>query len=196
MQRRFNVTSDSMESPKDYRYIVLLRGINVGGNSIIKMAELKKLFESLGFTNVVTYVQSGNVLFDAKEKNVSLIALQIEKMLASKAKLSIRAFVLTVAQLKKAVKQNPFHPEKHEKEGQCILMFLSAKPDKESSKALMDMQGDDYRFFIYDKVLYYTYSRALEGKRRTVNFEKVLRVSGTARTWKVVSKLIGLAKLW
>lgn len=49
------------------RFVALLRGINVGGNNIIKMADLKTCFEEMGFANVVTYIQSGNVLFDSNE---------------------------------------------------------------------------------------------------------------------------------
>ena len=55
------------------RYIVLLRGINVGGNNIIKMADLKTCFQEMGFDSVVTYIQSGNVLFDSNEIDQSVL---------------------------------------------------------------------------------------------------------------------------
>lgn len=61
------------------RYVALLRGINVGGHGIIKMADLKKLFESFGLTDVVTYIQSGNVLFRTEESDPARLALQLEK---------------------------------------------------------------------------------------------------------------------
>ena len=66
------------------RYVAFLRGINVSGQKLIKMEELRKHFEIPGFKNVVTYIQSGNVLFDAKETDTAKLRTKIEKMLAAK----------------------------------------------------------------------------------------------------------------
>ena len=63
-------------------YLALLRGINVGGSNIIKMAALKTCFEGMGFTNVATYIQSGNVLFASAEKNTGKLTRKIEKALS------------------------------------------------------------------------------------------------------------------
>ena len=65
-------------------YLALLRGINVGGNNIIKMDELKKTFEELNFSDVKTYIQSGNVLFKDAEKDRMKISEKIEKALLGK----------------------------------------------------------------------------------------------------------------
>ncbi len=74
-------------------------------------------------------------------------------------------------------------------------MFLSGEPDAAHSAALMALEGDEYSCSIHGKVLYYAYSREAAGPgRRTINFEKVLGVTGTARTWKVVNKLIELSR--
>jgi len=176
------------------RYVALIRAINVGGTSIIKMADLKKVFESMGFTRVETHIQSGNVLFASSEKNIDKIESTIEKKMAATIGRPVKSFVLTAAQLKEAVKHNPFEPEKNE-DRQCQYLFLSDKPSKESGKAVMQFQGDEYRFFLHDKVLYYSYAKSLAGNRKTVNFEKILGVDATARTWKVVNKLIELAEM-
>jgi uncharacterized protein (DUF1697 family) len=66
-------------------YIALLRGINVGGHKIIPMAKLKTIFESAKFKNVVTYIQSGNVLFDSAAKTSDLVRIKVEKILQQKA---------------------------------------------------------------------------------------------------------------
>ena len=73
-------------------------------------------------------------------------------------------------------------------------MFLSDEPDAERIKALMALQGDEYRFHVRRRVLYYSYPRTVAGHRRSINFEKVLGVAGTARTWKVVNTLIEMAR--
>lgn len=76
-------------------YLALLRGINVGGNNIIKMADLKACFEQHGFENVKTYIQSGNVLFDTADTNPEKLTVKIEDMLANtfayKAKIVLRS---------------------------------------------------------------------------------------------------------
>lgn len=175
------------------KYVALLRALNVGGASVIKMADLKKMFESFDLDEVSTYIQSGNVIFKSKEKNQEKLAAKIGKDIKGYWKKELKVFVFNSAQLRKAADHNPFEPEKHEKEQICHLMFLSAKPSATSKKALMEQQGKEYRFAFWDKVFYYAYSRDLAGKRRSVNFEKILGVYGTARTWKVVEALIELA---
>ena len=69
---------------KTTRYIALLRGINVGGNNIIKMTDLKVVFEEIGFTAVSTYIQSGNVLFSTQEQNKQTIEAKIEEHLSKR----------------------------------------------------------------------------------------------------------------
>lgn len=174
-------------------YIALIRGINVGGHAIIKMADLKKLFEALGFENVSTYIQSGNVLFSAKKTDEEKLARQIEKKLKASMGKDIKVFILTNKDLKEASANNPFDPALHEKERRCQLMFLSSKPDASRIKELMKLKGDEYKFQINENVLYYAYLKEYDGKRRMIDFEKVLGVSGTSRTWKVVDKLIELS---
>ena len=66
------------------QYLVLLRGINVGGKNIIKMADLKASFEEMGFSSVVTYIQSGNVLFQSEEKDKALLTTKVEKGLSKR----------------------------------------------------------------------------------------------------------------
>jgi uncharacterized protein (DUF1697 family) len=173
--------------------VALIRGINVGGNSIIKMAGLRKLFESAGLADVETYIQSGNVLFSKKNGDLEQSAKQIDLKLASTIGSKIKILILSPADLKQAVAHNPFDPEVRDKEQRCQLMFLSAEPDTAHRKALMALQGEGYQFHIQDKVLYYAYPRKFEGKRRNIDFEKVLGVTGTSRSWKVVNKLIELS---
>lgn len=64
------------------QYLALLRGINVGGNNIIKMTDLKSCFENMGFDDVLTYIQSGNVLFKSDEKNKTRLTNRIEMVLS------------------------------------------------------------------------------------------------------------------
>lgn len=91
------------------KYLVLLRGINVGGKNKVKMAELKACLEELGFEKVATYIQSGNILLESKQ-SAELITTKIEQALPQKFKLDskiIKAFVYSKNQFEKMVKNRP-----------------------------------------------------------------------------------------
>ncbi len=174
------------------RFVALIRGINVCGSSVIKMSELKKIFESLNFTNVTTYIQSGNVIFSTLCSDPEQLSKRIEKKLVSVTGNKSRVFVLTHQDLKQAAMNNPFNPTQKDEQQYCYLMFLSAQPDDARVKALLTLKGQEYQFHVSGKILYYAYPRAYAGRRRMVDFEKVLGVTGTSRSWKVVARLIEL----
>ncbi len=157
------------------------------------MTDLRKIFELLGLKDVTTYIQSGNVIFSSDETNKEKLARQIEKKFKSLTGKEAKIFVFTNDKLKKTASHNPFEPERNEKEIRCQLMFLSGKPDAASVKGLMKLKGEEYQFHVHNDVLYYAYSKKYDGKRRMIDFEKVLGLSGTSRTWKVVDKLIELS---
>jgi uncharacterized protein (DUF1697 family) len=87
-------------------YVALLRGINVGGKSIIKMSELKNAFENLSFKNVQTYINSGNVIFESDEKSLN-IRENLEKNLSKKFKLDLRIVIKTKEEMTKVLKEVP-----------------------------------------------------------------------------------------
>jgi uncharacterized protein (DUF1697 family) len=89
------------------RYCALLRGINVGGNNIIKMIDLKRSFENNGFKNVETYIQSGNVIFSSDEKNMENLTLQIEEKLSKDFSYQSKIILLNEAFLKRVVENIP-----------------------------------------------------------------------------------------
>ncbi|MDR1468742.1 MAG: DUF1697 domain-containing protein [Spirochaetaceae bacterium] len=88
-------------------YLALLRGINVGGNNIIKMDALRTLFEGLGFTGVTTYIQSGNVLFKSPRHDRRHLEEHIERALREKVGGSIRVALLTSAEMEEIIVQKP-----------------------------------------------------------------------------------------
>jgi uncharacterized protein (DUF1697 family) len=179
--------------PPSRTYVALLRAVNVGGTSIIKMPDLRQLFEAAGFEGVATYVASGNVLFATKEADASKVAARIEDRLATRLGRPCKAFVLAPRELEQAAHHNPFEPARHEAALRCQLMFLDGAPEPARRRDLEGMAAPEYRVHVHGRVLYYAYPRVIQGRRRTIDFEKVLGVCGTARTWKVVDKLIELA---
>lgn len=89
------------------KYVALLRGINVGGNNIIKMAELKSYFEEMGFSKVFTYIQSGNVIFESAENDLLKLSKKIENGLSVKFDYKSTVIILPIESLKSVVENTP-----------------------------------------------------------------------------------------
>ena len=96
-----------MDSNTGNQYLALLRGINVGGNNIIKMADLKTCFENMGFSDVVTYIQSGDVIFRSAEKEKTTLTAKIEKRLSERFSYNSRVVIIPHAQLRNVVNGAP-----------------------------------------------------------------------------------------
>src|SRR5215470_14501960 len=94
---------------KDGVFVALLRGVNVGGNNMIKMSELKVSFEQLGFTQVSTYINSGNIIFKSKEPDPRKLERKIEQMLAKDYDLDSKVVVRSVSEMETLVKNLPTH---------------------------------------------------------------------------------------
>lgn len=92
---------------KGPNYLTLLRGINVGGKNLIKMADLRAAFEAMGFADVSTYIASGNVLFNGPRRKREELAEEIERELTSEFGIDLRVVVITAAQLRKVVNEAP-----------------------------------------------------------------------------------------
>jgi len=88
-------------------FVALLRGVNVGGNNMISMSALKKSFEALGFNDVVTYINSGNIIFKSKEADARKLEGKIEKMLSKEYQLDSRVVLRSLSEMKKIVESLP-----------------------------------------------------------------------------------------
>jgi len=109
-------------------YVALLRGVNVGGNTKVPMTDLKKTFELLGFTDVRTVLNSGNVVFTAKEDEISLVAQQIEEKLEKTFGFSIRVMVRIKDEVKSLVDSDPFRKVIITPETRLYVTFFSKEP--------------------------------------------------------------------
>src|SRR5947209_14978939 len=90
------------------RYIAFLRAINVGGHNIVKMDSLRQLFESLGFSNVETFIASGNIVFETKRKNAHALEREIENGLRQSLGYEVATFIRTDAELAAIANYKPF----------------------------------------------------------------------------------------
>jgi len=179
------------------RAIALLRGINVGGHKIIPMAKLKIIFESAGFKNVVTFIQSGNVLFDTSITNTETLRTKIEKMLVGALNYEVPTIIRSADEMKKVVTKNPFADDHVEKKTKYYVMFLEKKPTKSEQQSVLATQvkGMDFRFGTCE--LYCLLDAKFSGNDSpfsNVKVEKLLNQKGTTRNWATTTKLAALAE--
>lgn len=171
------------------RYIAFLRGINVGGHKKILMTDLKLLFESLGFKEVTTYIQSGNVIFTT-EKETNL-ATKIIKGIEENYGFFVPVLVKNASELEEIVSKSPFFGEKLKK---SYFILLQEKPSSEHIELTTIFSNPIEEFYITENCVYVYYSQGA-GKAKLGNnfFEKKLSVTATARNYNTLVKLIELS---
>ncbi len=178
--------------------IALLRGINVGGHNKIKMEELRQLFETLGFSRVQTYIQSGNVLFESHESEQSLIK-RIEGEIEKVFGFSINVVIRTASELECISENCPFTEEavaeaKITSEGESLYVsLLQDKPSQDGIDRLSAYKSDDDEFLIAGREVYLLFRRGVRNAKLANNLQR-LEVPSTMRNWKTINKLSLLAK--
>ncbi len=176
----------------------MLRGINVSGQKKIKMADLKVLYEALGFAHVITYIQSGNVVFTV-EKNTSLTAL-IETAIQKQYGFDVPVLLRTTQDFDDIIKNCPFtHLNLDgvgiEQNGTKVLVtFLSNAPLDEDVQNVRKYLSPSETMLVKGNAIYLHCPDGY-GKTKASNalLEKKLKVQATTRNWKTVQKLFALA---
>jgi uncharacterized protein (DUF1697 family) len=175
------------------RYIAMLRGINVSGQKIIKMEHLRAMFDGMKFKNVVSYIQSGNVLFDAKETEEAELVQKIEKQILKTFGYEVPTFIRTIPQMQTVIKNNPFKKIIPPEAVQPYVTFLHTEPSKELKAMLEGFSCDTDTFSVKGREVY-TLLYKDKGKPLFTNMflEKKLKMPGTGRNWLTVNKLVEL----
>ena len=174
-------------------FIAILRGINVSGKTMIKMPTLVKTFESLGFENVKTYVQSGNVIFQSQSNDTNDLKNQIQDKIENDFGTNIPAIILDRKYITEVQENNPFLKESDTDLSKLHVTFLSEEPE---SVNIAKIDADKYfpDEFIIDKKVIYLYCPGGYGKTKLHNnfFESRLKVNATTRNWNTVNALVKL----
>ncbi len=157
---------------------------------MIKMAELTKLFESLSYKNVQTYVQSGNVVLESEDNNAA-ISDKIEKAIKSKYGYDVSVLSFIAEELEDIVKNNPLLKQSGINEEYLHVTLLKNTPDKDKL-AKFTINKDDNEIYIINGKMIYLYCPNGYGRTKLTNtaFEKKLGVSATTRNWKTMNKLL------
>jgi uncharacterized protein (DUF1697 family) len=181
-------------SPRN-TFVALLRGINVGGHKIIKMDALREAFVGTGFSDVATYVQSGNVVFKASPKTSEDLAKRIEEMLLRRFSMGVPVIVRNVVEMGAVLRNNPFLKEKGIDSGKLHVTFLSQTPLKTALKGLDAIAAGPDRFHCGGQEIYLYCPNGFGRTKLSINaIEKVLAVGTTTRNWNTVNKLNEMAK--
>jgi uncharacterized protein (DUF1697 family) len=176
-------------------YVALLRGINVGGHKIIKMESLRKEFEEMGFADVATFVQSGNVVFKASEKAAADLPARIEKMLLRRFEMAVPVIVRTAGEIGEVAGNNPFLKETSVDVSKLHVSFLSGVPGKNAVKGLDTIASGADRFRCRGREIFLYCPDGIGGTKLSINaFEKILSVVATTRNWNTVNKLWEMAR--
>lgn len=173
------------------KYAAFLRGINVGGKTSIKMEKLREVFASLEFKNVKTYIQSGNVIFEADDADQTELCVKIEAAI-EKEFFKTPVMIRSIDEIKEAFENNPFAGEAFE-DKLFHLIFLSEKLSDEKAAMLLSNNCENERFAVRNSEVYCLlregFSESLLGKKY---IDKKLKTAATARNWRTVRKILEL----
>jgi uncharacterized protein (DUF1697 family) len=176
-------------------FISMLRGVNVGAHNRIKMDALRAAYESLGFEKPRTYVQSGNVIFRAKEKDTAKLATQIQTAIERAFHCRPEVILRTTVELRKAISANPFVSRPDIVPGKLLVTFLAAKPGAEAGATLAALKKYPEEIHLKGRELYiYFPEGAGKSKLPWSQVERLIKVNGTARNWNSVRKLLEMAE--
>jgi uncharacterized protein (DUF1697 family) len=174
------------------RYIALLRGINVSGRKLIKMEDLREHFKMPGFKNIVTYIQSGNVLFDTSESDEALLRKKIEQRLLKKTGFEVTVILRKLEEIGSAVKCNPFLNTGDDDARKLYVSFLEGLPDKKLCGTLENLSTDAESVKVLNREVYLI-TRGYGDSLFSNNFvEKKLGLAATTRNWATVNKVLEL----
>jgi uncharacterized protein (DUF1697 family) len=172
------------------RYIALLRAINVGGHTV-KMDHLRKLFESLGFANVETFIASGNVIFEAPAGNVQALEKRIEGHLHDSLSYKVATFIRTAPEMADIAAYKPFPEEELAGDDATVyISFLQDAPDDQARQKLMDCRTPDDEFHVHEREVYWlSRKRMSESAFSGALLEKTIGMQATMRNSTTIRKL-------
>jgi len=174
--------------------IALLRGINLGGHKTVKMDQLRKGFEELGFEDVKTYIQSGNVVFEARAGDLDRLHRKIEKRLCDHLGVEVKAMLRTSREIENLVSLDPFRKAGRDPRAKSYVTFLYGKPRSRPALPLKSAK-EGIEVFLVKSLEAFSLSREVKGRYGFPNnfVEKELGVPATTRNWNTVCKIAAFA---
>ena len=173
-------------------YIALLRGINVGGHKPIKMAGLQAHFAACGAVNARTYIQSGNVVFEHREKSSARLRTILEKYLAGELGYAVPTLVIPAKDLAAIAKENPNDTGLPEFGKRMYVCFFEKAPAAAAVEAIQGLATDEERLVVKGVAAYAYYANGLGRAKLTSSvIERKLGLA-TLRNWNTVTALLAM----
>jgi uncharacterized protein (DUF1697 family) len=180
-------------TPTAEAHVALLRGINVGGKNLLPMKELVQLFDAAGCRNPSTYIQSGNVIFDAAPSMVARLSATLERAIADRFGLRVPVVLRSAAELERLARANPFLTGRAEIDS-LHLAFLADEPSAARVATLDPQRSPPDRFSVRGREIYLCFPNGVARSKLTNQyFDSKLATTCTVRNWKTVLKLVELA---
>lgn len=175
-------------------YISILRGINVSGQRPIKMDALRKMYETLSFENVQTYIQSGNVIFSTQERDTKELGAMISSKIKTDFGFDVPVIVLSVKTLKEIVENNPFAKDNQKDTAFLHVTFLADNPTDYDEAGIIAKKQPNEEMAITPNAVYLYCPNGYATTKLSNNFlETRLKVQATTRNWKTTNELLKLA---
>lgn len=171
-------------------YISMLRGINVSGHKRIKMDQLRKSFEALGFAQVKTYIQSGNVVFKTGKTSTSALSKKIEEKILGDFGFSVSVVSKSSDEMGKTIANNPFLKEPGVDREKLHVTFMSEAPAPAALKKLAELMAapDQLRCF-GSELFFYLPNGVSKSVLMNKPVDRLLAVVITTRNWRTVNSL-------
>lgn len=175
--------------------ISLLRAVNLGPHNKVKMEALRELYADLGLRDAQTYVQSGNVVFRTDARDLARLRKRIESAIEKTFGVRTDVILRTPAELKAVIARNPFAKRTGVEPAKLIVSFLGGEPAPDAHEKIAQIKVGREELRLDGRELYIHY---VDGQGRSkltpVVIERALKVSGTARNWNTVTKLLEMAE--
>jgi uncharacterized protein (DUF1697 family) len=172
------------------RYVAFLRAVNVGGH-IVKMDHLRQLFEALGFSNVETFIASGNVIFDSTSKNTKSLERKIEILLQESFGYRVTTFIRSTSELADIAKYKPFDDSELNADGNTLyILFATGELSTDCKKKLQTLKTDVDDFQTHDREVYWLSRKKIsESKISGAQLERTIGMPATMRNANTVKRL-------
>ena len=179
-------------------HVALLRGVNVGGHNKVPMASLREVLTSLGYTDVATYVQSGNAVFTTEQTDTGALAAAIERAIAKNLDVRPRVVVLSRDELARVVDDNPYQDEPNPKFVHAMFLGEDPRPEVMERVATAQREAEEKgrrdTVQVVDRTLFLHtpdgFGRSELAARLTGG--KAVTPAATARNWSTVTKLLAM----
>jgi uncharacterized protein (DUF1697 family) len=175
--------------------VALIRGINVGGKHKLPMATLRALCAEIGWRDVATHIQSGNVVFRCQDRALAKSPGRLESAIEEACGFRPSVVVRSLAEMRGAIGANPFGAHRALDPSKLLVLFLTAPPAPSAGQSLLALKPDPERIELVGREVYLYYPNGVgKAKLPFTAIEKAVKISGTTRNWNTIAKVLAMAE--